>query len=255
MDTPWGPLRVVTATQCVMDRLAGYWHWNDRQSWDQAVLVASHREVDFDELVAYAKDEGADPNDINKLRRQARRVTTRRTQIPLTSRVLLFLSFLGAVFPPTAGRSTTPTCCCSRALARARCSHCPWWPKSSTARRICSKTRAGTRWRAVAKTGTRFRRRSTSTTRPSACCEPSRFGCLGRPLQFRYLVLFRHAISSRTEERQTANGPPRHLRRLRQGSRRDRHRALCGCPFKLATRPADLQYTNTAPEFLASSFA
>ena len=42
-----------------------------RQSWDQAVMVASHTDVDFDELIAYAKDEGADPNDIDKLHKQA----------------------------------------------------------------------------------------------------------------------------------------------------------------------------------------
>jgi len=71
MDTQWGPLRVVTPTLCVMDRLASYWHWSDRQSWDQAVMVASHTDVDFDELIAYAKDEGADPNDIDKLHKQA----------------------------------------------------------------------------------------------------------------------------------------------------------------------------------------
>jgi hypothetical protein len=56
-----------------MDRLAAYWHWNDRQSWDQAVMVASHREIDYEELLAYAKDEGADPRDIDKLRMQAGR--------------------------------------------------------------------------------------------------------------------------------------------------------------------------------------
>ena len=67
LGTLWGPLRVVTPTLCVMDRLAAYWHWNDRQAWDQAVMVASHREVDYQELVAYAKDEGADPHDIDKL--------------------------------------------------------------------------------------------------------------------------------------------------------------------------------------------
>lgn len=73
LDTPWGPLRVITPTLCVMDRLAAYWHWNDRQSWDQAVLVASHRKVDFEELLAYAQEEGADPRDIKKLREHASR--------------------------------------------------------------------------------------------------------------------------------------------------------------------------------------
>jgi len=41
LDTPWGPLRVITPTLCVMDRLAAYWHWNDRQSWDQAVMCVN----------------------------------------------------------------------------------------------------------------------------------------------------------------------------------------------------------------------
>ena len=73
MDTAWGPLRVVTPTLCVMDRLAAYWHWHDRQSWDQAVMVARHHPVDHDTLVAYARDEGADPDDIVKLDKQAKR--------------------------------------------------------------------------------------------------------------------------------------------------------------------------------------
>jgi len=68
LQTVWGPLRVVTPTLCVMDRLAAYWHWHDRQSWDQAVMVASHHEVDFDILAAYAREEGAAPADIVKLR-------------------------------------------------------------------------------------------------------------------------------------------------------------------------------------------
>ena len=58
-------------TQCVMDRLVAFWHWHDRQSWDQAVLVASHQRVDFDELAAYAATEGADPREVTRLRMQA----------------------------------------------------------------------------------------------------------------------------------------------------------------------------------------
>jgi hypothetical protein len=71
LQTRWGPLRVITPTLCVMDRLAAWWHWNDRQSWDQAVMVATHNELDYDELIAFARDEGADPADIEKLRKQA----------------------------------------------------------------------------------------------------------------------------------------------------------------------------------------
>jgi hypothetical protein len=73
LETPWGPLRVITPTQCVMDRLAAFWHWRDRQSWDQAVLVASHQAIDYDELAAYATSEGADSGDISRLREQAGR--------------------------------------------------------------------------------------------------------------------------------------------------------------------------------------
>lgn len=71
LDTPWGPLRVVTPTLCVMDRLAAFWHWQDRQSWDQAVLVARHHEVDYETLYVYATEEGAEPGDIDRLRAQA----------------------------------------------------------------------------------------------------------------------------------------------------------------------------------------
>lgn len=71
MDTPWGPLRIITPTLCVMDRLAAYWHWNDRQSWDQAVMVVIHSDVDVDDLLAYAEEEGADAGDIRKLIEQA----------------------------------------------------------------------------------------------------------------------------------------------------------------------------------------
>jgi hypothetical protein len=69
--TAWGLLRVITPTLCVMDRLAAFWYWNDRQSWDQAVLVARHAEIDFDDLLDYAREEGADPGNIEQLRYQA----------------------------------------------------------------------------------------------------------------------------------------------------------------------------------------
>lgn len=69
--TEWGPLRVVTPTQCVMDRLAAFWHWNDRQSWDQALMVAKRQPVDYDELMTFARQEGRDPVEIDRLRELA----------------------------------------------------------------------------------------------------------------------------------------------------------------------------------------
>ncbi len=46
LDTEAGVLRLLTPTDCIMDRLAAYYHWNDEQSLQQAIWVA--RENDFD---------------------------------------------------------------------------------------------------------------------------------------------------------------------------------------------------------------
>lgn len=40
--------QVLTPTQCVMDRLAAFYHWRDRQALDQAVAVTASQEVDLD---------------------------------------------------------------------------------------------------------------------------------------------------------------------------------------------------------------
>lgn len=57
--TATGTIRLLTPTQCVMDRLAAYFHWNDLQSLDQAVMVALSQKVSFSKLDAWAKREGA----------------------------------------------------------------------------------------------------------------------------------------------------------------------------------------------------
>ena len=57
--TAAGTIRLLTPTQCVMDRLAAYFHWNDLQSLDQAVMVASTQGISMAKLEAWAKREGA----------------------------------------------------------------------------------------------------------------------------------------------------------------------------------------------------
>ncbi len=47
-------LNLLTPTQCVMDRLAAYYHWDDEQSLEQALLVASMNEVSFEEIRAWS---------------------------------------------------------------------------------------------------------------------------------------------------------------------------------------------------------
>jgi hypothetical protein len=46
-ETPDGVLRLLRPTECVMDRLAGFYHWNDPQCLDQVVAVASRHVVDM----------------------------------------------------------------------------------------------------------------------------------------------------------------------------------------------------------------
>jgi hypothetical protein len=48
--TPVGTLRILTPTDCVMDRLAGFYHWNDEQCVEQAVAVASRHPIDLDRI-------------------------------------------------------------------------------------------------------------------------------------------------------------------------------------------------------------
>lgn len=55
--TRFGHLRLLTPTDCAMDRLAGYYHWNDLQSLDQAVAVARCHRVDFHRVEEWSKRE------------------------------------------------------------------------------------------------------------------------------------------------------------------------------------------------------
>lgn len=57
--TAAGTLRLLTPTQCVMDRLAAYFHWNDLQSLDQALMVALNQAVNLSRLEKWAEREGA----------------------------------------------------------------------------------------------------------------------------------------------------------------------------------------------------
>jgi len=51
-------LKLLSPTDCVKDRLAAYFHWDDRQSLEQAILVCKDNSVDFKELRRWSKNEG-----------------------------------------------------------------------------------------------------------------------------------------------------------------------------------------------------
>jgi len=53
-----GTLRIISPTDCVKDRLAGYYHWQDQQSLLQAALVAKENAIDLPEIELWSKREG-----------------------------------------------------------------------------------------------------------------------------------------------------------------------------------------------------
>jgi hypothetical protein len=53
-----GTLRLLSPTDCVKDRLAAYYHWNDRPSLEQAILVCKAAKVDLLEVRHWSLREG-----------------------------------------------------------------------------------------------------------------------------------------------------------------------------------------------------
>lgn len=53
-----GLLRLLTPTDCVMDRLAAYFHWNDRQCRQQAIWIARLHPIDWEKIAQWSLQEG-----------------------------------------------------------------------------------------------------------------------------------------------------------------------------------------------------
>ncbi|MFA5843493.1 MAG: hypothetical protein WC971_01530 [Coriobacteriia bacterium] len=73
LETDYGPLRIVSPTQIIMDRLAAYAHWRDNQSFDQAVMVAKRQQVDWAALRVWSEREGIKPEMIDRLKNRSQR--------------------------------------------------------------------------------------------------------------------------------------------------------------------------------------
>ena len=69
IELPAGALRIVTVTQSVMDRLAAAIAWNDAQSREQAILVASMQDIDWDELQQWFRNEGESEEEFSRFRK------------------------------------------------------------------------------------------------------------------------------------------------------------------------------------------
>jgi hypothetical protein len=55
--TAAGKLRLLSPTDCVKDRLAAFFHWNDRQAFEQALLVATAQKVDVKDIRKWSRAE------------------------------------------------------------------------------------------------------------------------------------------------------------------------------------------------------
>ena len=56
----YGKVSLLSPTQCVMDRLAWFYHNNDRQCLDQAIAVAKNHQVNLAKIKKWSKSEGAE---------------------------------------------------------------------------------------------------------------------------------------------------------------------------------------------------
>ncbi len=51
-------LKLLSPTQCVMDRLAAFYHWKDRQSLEQALIEALKHPVKLEKIKKWSANEG-----------------------------------------------------------------------------------------------------------------------------------------------------------------------------------------------------
>lgn len=56
--TECGVLQLLSPTDCVKDRLASFFHWDDKQALDQAILVAKEHPIDLKNLKNWARAKG-----------------------------------------------------------------------------------------------------------------------------------------------------------------------------------------------------
>jgi hypothetical protein len=57
--TRFGTLRLLKPTECVMDRLAAYYHWNDLQGLEQALVVSRRHPIELDRIESWSRTERA----------------------------------------------------------------------------------------------------------------------------------------------------------------------------------------------------
>jgi len=65
IETEAGVLRLLTPTDCVKDRLAAYYHWDDEQCLQQAIWVAEQNEVNIEAIKKWSLQEKSEQKYLN----------------------------------------------------------------------------------------------------------------------------------------------------------------------------------------------
>lgn len=58
VTTSSGTLQLLTPTDCVKDRLSSFFHWNDEQALEQALMVAKSHTINLEDIKRWAGLEG-----------------------------------------------------------------------------------------------------------------------------------------------------------------------------------------------------
>lgn len=58
LSTVFGSIKLLRDVDCVKDRLASFYHWDDKQALFQAIEVCLEQRIDFEELERWSKEEG-----------------------------------------------------------------------------------------------------------------------------------------------------------------------------------------------------
>lgn len=58
-QTPLGTIKMLTCTDSIKDRLAAFYHWDDKQSLDQAIIIYKtiSQKIDLNEIKRWSKNE------------------------------------------------------------------------------------------------------------------------------------------------------------------------------------------------------
>ncbi len=73
LKTAAGSLRLLSPTDCVKDRLASFFHWNDPQALEQSLMVAENHAIDLVDIKRWAKAEGFE-NKFNEFVRKIKKL-------------------------------------------------------------------------------------------------------------------------------------------------------------------------------------